>query len=185
MQDYKTVIGKNLADHMKLVHAFRIVSFAVFTAVSAQLEIPHQPVPFTIQTLMVLLAGGLLPGKKGALSMMLYLGLGISGLPVFAGGSFGIMTLLGPTGGYLLAFPLAAACVSSLIERKKNFWWILLSMGIGSMIIYLLGTLQLNIVLLHSWRTSLQSGLFIFSWWDALKMIAAASIVRGYYKAYQ
>lgn len=175
----------NLTDQTKLVHAFRIFSLAVLTAVGAQLEIPRQPVPFTIQTFFVLLAGGLLLGNKGASSMMLYLGLGIMGLPVFAGASFGIRPLLGPTGGYLLAFPLAAACVGSLIERKKNFWWILLSMGIGTMIIYLLGTLQLNIILLHNWRTSLQTGLFIFSWWDAVKMIAAASIVHGYYKAHQ
>ena len=117
--------------------------------------------------------------------MLFYLGLGISGLPVFAGASFGILPLLGPAGGYLLAFPLAAACVGLLVERKKNFWWILFSMGAGSMIIYFLGTLQLNIVLLHNWSTSLQTGLFVFSWWDALKMIAAACIVYSYFKIHQ
>jgi biotin transport system substrate-specific component len=184
MQFYKTAAGESLADQTNLVRAFWIFSFAVFTAIGAQIEIPHQPVPFTVQTFFVLLAGGLLPWKKGASCMLLYLGMGMSGMPVFAGASFGIMPLLGPTGGYLLSFPLAAASVGLLIERNKNFWWILLSMGVGSLIIYCFGTLQLYIVLIHNWRISLQTGLFIFSWWDALKMTAAACIVYSYYKGH-
>ena len=182
MRFYKTAAGESLADQTNLARAFWIFSFAVFTAIGAQIEIPHQPVPFTVQTFFVLLAGGLLPWKKGASGMLLYLGMGMSGMPVFAGASFGIMPLLGPTGGYLLSFPLAAACVGLLIERNKNFWWILFSMGVGSLIIYCFGTLQLNIVLIHNWHISLQTGLFIFSWWDALKMTAAACIVYSYYK---
>jgi biotin transport system substrate-specific component len=175
-------IGESLSDRKIAVRIFWIFSFSLFTALGAQLEIFHRPVPFTLQTFFVLLAGGLLLAKNGTSSMMLYLGLGVCGLPVFAGGSFGIAPLLGPSGGYLLAFPLAAACVGSLVERKKNFLWILFSMITGSLIIFLLGTLQLNVVFLHDWKTSLEAGLFIFSVWDAVKITAAAYIVHWYYK---
>src|SRR5512135_696659 len=86
-----------------------IVSFAVATAVAARVEIPHQPVPYTLQTMVVLLSGAFLGARNGALSQLLYLCGGAVGLPLFAGGAFGVAPFIGPTGGYLLAFPAAAA----------------------------------------------------------------------------
>ena len=88
--------------------------FAALTAAGAQIEIPNSPVPFTLQTLFVLLSGALLGPRLGTVSMLAYLGAGAAGLPVFSSFGFGVARLLGPTGGYLLAFPAAAFVAGSL-----------------------------------------------------------------------
>lgn len=95
-----------------------VVTFAAATAFGARvaLPIPGTPVPFTLQPLFVLLAGALLGARLGAASQALYLAVGIAGLPVFAAGG-GAAYLLGPTGGYLLAYPLAAWVAGALADR--------------------------------------------------------------------
>ena len=89
-----------------------VVLGAVLVAVAAQISIPlpGTPVPMTLQPMAVLLVGGLLGARFGALSLILYLAMGAAGLPVFTPTVplFGIARLLGPTGGYLLAYPIAA-----------------------------------------------------------------------------
>src|SRR3989338_884787 len=94
--------------------------FAALTAVAAQVKIPlsFTPVPITLQTLMVLLSGAMLGARYGALSQFIYLVLGAAGLPVFAGGSGGIASLFGPTGGYLFSYPIAAFIVGYMTESK-------------------------------------------------------------------
>lgn len=94
--------------------------FAALTAVAAQLSftLPVTGVPFTLQVLVVLLAGLLLGARWGAVSMVVYLALGAAGLPVFAKFSSGVGTLLGPTGGYLWSYPLAAF-VTGLFARPR------------------------------------------------------------------
>ena len=174
------------SDHV-VAQAFWVVSFALLTAIGAQLEIPHQPVPYTFQTLAVLLAGGLLGSRNGFLSMMLYLGLGLVGMPVFAGGGFGLMKLVGPTGGYLLSFPVAAFFVGSFLSYQKAvvssnsvlaYAWTLAAMMCGLLIVFTMGTVQLNIVYFHNWTLAFQSGFLIFSQWDVLKLVAATMICR-------
>ena len=83
---------------------------ALLMALSAQaaVPVPFSPVPMTLQPLAVLVVGGLIGSTAGLAAMVFYLALGIMGLPVFAGGGSGIVRLLGPTGGYLLSFPIAA-----------------------------------------------------------------------------
>ena len=92
-----------------------VVLGAAFVALAAQISVPlpGTPVPMTLQPLAVLLVGGLLGARLGAASMVLYLALGIAGLPVFTPTVplLGIARLLGPTGGYLLAYPIAAFAV--------------------------------------------------------------------------
>ena len=78
----------SLATGNALTQTFWITTFALLTAVGAQIEIPHQPVPYTFQTLVVLLAGAVLGPRNGFLSMMMYLSLGAIGMPVFSGGGF-------------------------------------------------------------------------------------------------
>jgi biotin transport system substrate-specific component len=162
------------------VRIFWMLTFAVLTAIGAQVEIPNVPVPYTAQTLFVLLAGALLGPWYGAASMITYLALGAFGFPVFSGFSFGIARLLGPTGGYLLAFPLAALLVGLLSHNRNRFIPILLSMGAGLLLIFAMGALQLWAVLLRDAEQALASGLMIFSWWDGLKLVAAASIASFY-----
>ena len=159
-----------------LAQAFWIALFAAATAIGARVEIPHEPVPYTLQTFFVLLAGAFLGARNGALSQILYLTAGALGAPVFATGAFGFAKLLGPTGGYLLAFPIAAAVVGYLVQRRQAFLWSLLSMVSGLFIIFLSGTIQLYAVYFHDWISAFNAGFLIFSWWDLLKLFAATSI---------
>lgn len=98
-----------------LARAGSVVAFAALTAAAARvaLPLPGTPVPFTLQVAAVLLAGFVLGPRLGAASQTLYLAAGLAGLPVFAAGG-GPAYLLGPTGGYLLAFPAAAAVTGLL-----------------------------------------------------------------------
>ncbi len=155
---------------------FWIVSFAILTAMGAQLEIPHSPVPFTAQTLFVLLAGGLLGARDGALSMLAYLLLGSLGLPVFSGLSAGVGRVFGPTGGYLLAFPAAAFAIGWLMQGSRSPLRITLSMVAGLSVIFLCGVSYLNVFYVHDWTQSWQGGGMIFSWWDLVKLAAASSV---------
>jgi biotin transport system substrate-specific component len=176
-----------LTSEHAIAQTFWVVSFALFTAIGAQIEIPHQPVPYTFQTFAVILAGGLLGGKKGFLSMLLYLGLGLTGLPVFAGGGLGFAKLVGPTGGYLLSFPVAAFLIGTLMSSMPDmvarrsvlaYLWTLAAMTAGLLVVFSIGTFQLNLVYLHNWALAFQSGFLIFSPWDVLKLVAATAICR-------
>lgn len=151
-----------------------IILFAVLTALGAQIEVARYPVPYTLQTLFVLLAGAFLGARNGALSQVLYLSAGALGAPVFSSFGFGVERLFGPTGGYLLAFPAAAAVVGWLIERRRTLPWRLLAMGAGLLVVFTSGTIQLYAVLLHDWSKAFAGGFLIFSWWDLLKVCAAA-----------
>jgi biotin transport system substrate-specific component len=159
-------------------HAFSqivwIGIFVVATALGARVEIPTQPVPFTLQTLFVLLAGALLGPRNGALSQLVYLAMGILGAPVFASGAMGIARILGPTGGYLLSFPVAAMCVGYLIPMHRSLVWTFISMFAGLLLIFLFGTLQLYMVAIPDWGKAFGAGFLIFSWWDMIKLSAAA-----------
>ena len=95
--------------------------FAALTGAVAwfKIPLPFTPVPITLQTLAVLLSGAMLGAYYGALSMIVYLIVGAIGLPVFAGGSSGIGALLGPTGGYLFSYPVAAFAIGKMLEKKN------------------------------------------------------------------
>jgi biotin transport system substrate-specific component len=90
---------------------------ALLIALSAQVAVPvpFSPVPMTLQPLAVLVVGGLMGAGAGLGALVLYLALGILGLPVFAGGGSGVVRLFGPTGGYLLAFPIAAWTTGAIV----------------------------------------------------------------------
>lgn len=162
--------------------ALWITIFAALTAVGARIEIPHQPVPYTLQTLVVLLAGGMLGRRNGALSQLMYLAAGLLGLPVFSSGGFGLAKLMGPTGGYLLSFPVAAFVVGYLLEGKTNYLRALVSLMVGAIVIFSLGTLQLSFVYFHDWKMAITNGFLIFSWWDLVKILAAAAIITQHPK---
>lgn len=165
------------SDHA-LSRVFWIVTFAILTAVGAQVEIPLKPVPYTLQTLVVLLAGALLGPRNGFISMGLYLVMGLVGLPVFSSAGFGLAKILGPTGGYLLAFPIAAFVTGSIVQSKSHIAWTVVAMVAGLLVIFTLGTIQLSVVMGMSVRDAFSSGFLIFSWWDILKLSAATAIYR-------
>ena len=154
--------------------ALWILLFAAATALGARVEIPHAPVPYTLQTLVGILAGAFLGARNGAISQIAYLAAGALGAPVFAHGGAGVLTFVGPTGGYLAAFPLAAAVVGLLTTKKVSLLRSVLAMAAGLLLIFTLGTFLLYAFTLHNFSAAFTSGFLIFSWWDMVKLGAAA-----------
>lgn len=167
-----------ITDQGILSRVLWVTGFTALTAVGAQIEISHYPVPYTLQTLFVLLAGAVLGSRAGAMSQVVYLVLGIIGLPVFSGWGFGVMRIVGPTGGYLLGFPVAAFIVGSLLREHRSYLWIVVAMFAGLFVVFTLGTIHLNLVYYHDWAAAIGNGFLIFSWWDVVKLFAAAAIYR-------
>jgi biotin transport system substrate-specific component len=159
-----------------LARTLWITGFAALTAVGAYVEIPHQPVPYTLQTFFVLLAGAMLGKKDGFCSQLLYLAVGAIGVPVFSGGGFGLAKLLGPTGGYLLSFPVAAFVTGYLLQNNSRILWVGISMLVGSLVIFSLGTVQLYVIFYREWVPAIVNGFLMFSWWDVVKIAAAVGI---------
>ncbi len=158
----------------------RVVAVAIgalVVAVAAQIRIPLPltPVPVTLQDLAVLTVGGLLGPAAGLAALVTYLGLGIAGLPVFSGGASGIAWLLGPTGGYLLAFPVAAL-VMGIFARRAGFGRALLGAFLGLLIMHAGGVAQLAI-LTGDPVTAFQLGSLPFLPMGLLKVALAAALV--------
>ncbi|HHU69554.1 MAG TPA: biotin transporter BioY [Thermoanaerobacterales bacterium] len=125
--------------------------FAALTAIGGYLAfpIPFSPVPVTAQTLAVMLAGNLLEPVSALWSMIVLISIGAIGLPVFSGGRAGIGVITGPTGGYILSWPIAVYLISRLLsENKKHNFLQILTVNVlgGIIIVYLLGILQLALV---------------------------------------
>jgi biotin transporter BioY len=137
----ETLIGASLAPFDAARTAGLVVGFSLLTALAAQVVIPIGPVPITAQTFAVLLTGALLGSRLGAMAMIAYLLEGSSGLPFFYGGHGGVGHLLGPTGGYLVAFPAAAFITGAFAEQgwDKRFLTAVAAMAIGSLLILLAG----------------------------------------------
>jgi biotin transport system substrate-specific component len=129
-------------------NALLVLGASVVTALAAQIAIPvpWSPVPLTGQTFAVLLSGAVLGARRAFLAQALYLAEGATGLPVFAGGAAGLASFAGPTGGYLAAFPFAAALTGALAERgwDRRFVTMMAAMLLGSAVIFALGLAQLS-----------------------------------------
>jgi len=158
-----------------------ILLFANLTALGAWISIPlpFSPVPITGQTLMVLLAGAILGSRRGAASQLTYLVEGAAGLPVFAGGTAGVVRIVGPTGGYLIGFIVAAALVGWLYEHGASRRPL---MGVGAMlvgnvVIYLLGVIWLTRFVGGDPRVALVQGVLPFIPGDILKSLLAAGVI--------
>lgn len=154
--------------------------FASLTAAVSFFKIPlaFTPIPITLQTIIVLLSGAMLGANYGALAMIIYLLLGVIGLPVFAGGSSGIGVLLGPTGGFLLGFPIAAFVIGKLVRTKK-ITALLFAMLAGTLIIYVFGAIQATLVT-HQGLPAIFAGWILpFIIGDAIKLLLAAWIAKS------
>ena len=149
-----------------------LVGIALLTA-SAHIKIPFYPVPLTMQTLVVLGIGMTDGVRLGGVTLLGYLAAGVIGLPVFAGGA-GIAYMMGPTGGYLTGFFVAAVVLGVLAERgwTRNWATSAAAMLIGNAIIYLLGVGWLTSLI--GWDKAVQFGLLPFLYGDVLKLIIAA-----------
>ena len=155
---------------------FWILGFSILTVFAAQVSIPVKPVPFTLQTMLVLLAGAFLGARNGAYSQIAYLAAGAIGVPVFANFSLGFATLFGPTGGYLLAFPVAAYLVGKIVEQNKSLWAVAASMVLGTLLILVAGALYLSLFFDGNLSSVITPGILIFSPWAIIKVSAAVSV---------
>lgn len=152
--------------------------FGALTAIGSLIVIPLQPVPITLQTLFTSLAGLLLGGYTGALSQVIYILLGIIGLPVFAGGQAGIGILFGPLGGYLIGFIAGAYIIGKIVEVKPEagLAWIIMALVAGNLVIYTFGTAYLAWAAHFSLLKAFLTGVVPFLIGDTLKLAAAAWI---------
>lgn len=151
----------------------------VLVALSAQVvvPVPFSPVPMTLQPLAVLAVGGLLGAAGGVSALLLYIALGALGLPVFAGGGSGILRLVGPTGGYLLAFPIAAGAAGALAGRvPRSPLRVLLACALGMVIIHAGGVAQLAL-LGGDPALAMRVGFVPFLTGDLLKVGLAAALI--------
>ena len=165
--------------------ARRLLAVLFISALTAALSqvsfpLPFTPVPFTLQPMVVLLGGAALGARLGAASQILYLMLGLAGLPVFAHAPDlpqGMLRLLGPSGGYLLAYPLAALVTGWLAERglDRRVATSLLAMGAGLAVVFAGGVAWLakDIGL----DAALAVGLYPFLLVDAVKIAASAAVL--------
>lgn len=156
---------------------------ALLLGLSAQFEIPWQPVPFTMQTFAVLVLGIVYGRGLGAGTGALYLGMGAVGMPVFAGGA-SRAALTGATAGYLVGFVIAMAVVGYLARRgfDRSVGGVLVAMLVGELIIFGLGLAWLANVM-GSWDAAVANGLTPFLATEALKIALAVAAVPLAWKA--
>ncbi len=164
---------------------------AVFTAAAAQvsLPLPWTPVPLTLQPLAVLLSAAALGARLSLGAQCAYLAAGLAGLPVFAwapGLPQGAARLVGPTGGYLLAFPLAAWVTGRLAELgfDRRYPTAVLAMAAGLAVIFAGGVAWLAWAQPHpiGFRAALQMGVYPFLAADAIKLLVAAALLPAWWR---
>lgn len=158
--------------------AIGVAIVALALALSAQFAVPlpGTPVPLTLQPFVVVLAGLLIGPLDAAAAMVLYLVAGAAGAPVFAPmGAPGLARLLGPTGGYLLAYPVAAAVAGWLGAGRERFVARLVAAIAGILVLYLGGLSQLSIIT-GSLTAAAVIGVLPFVAADLLKAIVAAAL---------
>ena len=179
-----TLVDLALPGSSALTNTLLVVTASLLTAAAAQLAIrlPWTPVPITGQTFAVLLSGTVLGARRAFIAQCLYLVEGALGLPFFAGGAAGVATLIGPTGGYLIAFPFAAATTGAFAEHEldRTPWRMFLVMIAGSVVIFGLGLGQLSRFVPAS--ALLASGLLPFIPGDIVKALLAAAVFPAAWK---
>lgn len=179
------------------IQAASVLFITVLTAAAAQISfpLPFTQVPFTFQPMVVLVGGLVLGSRLGFTSQVLYLIAGVAGLPVFAASATlppGLLRLVGPTGGYLMAYPVAAFVVGALAERgfAKRYASSVAAMLVGLAIIYASGTLWLAYFARLATgssaavglSTALATGVYPFVLADLAKLAAAAGITPGLWR---
>jgi biotin transport system substrate-specific component len=148
--------------------------------ISAKVQVPFYPVPMTMQTLVVLLIGMAFGARLGVATVALYLAEGAAGLPVFAGTpekGIGLAYMMGPTGGYLLGFVLAAAIAGWIVERRRDAGGLALAVVAGTGAIYAPGALWLASFV--GVAKALELGVLPFLWADLLKAALAFTVAWG------
>jgi biotin transport system substrate-specific component len=161
------------------IEAALVIGASLFVALCARITVPlpFTPVPLTLQNFAVLLVGLTLGSRRGAIAMALYLTEGALGLPVFSSGMADIARLLGPTGGYLMAYPLVAFVSGWIAERgAKSFLRGVLAASVGEVALFAGGLAWLAVWTRGSWRQAAYFGLYPFVFAEVAKVMAAAGL---------
>ncbi|MBE1875626.1 biotin transporter BioY [Myceligenerans pegani] len=160
-----------------------VVAVAALTALAAQIRIPVPglPVPITGQTFAVLLGAAALGPFRGTAAQVLYVGVGLVGLPVYAGGGAGAEVLFGASGGYLVGFVVAGAVVGALARRgmDRGVLGTVLAFAAGSAVIYAIGVPWLAVVAGMAPGEAFVAGAGVFLIGDAIKAALAGVLLPG------
>ena len=183
-----TPVASGSATYRWLRSAAIVLAASAFVAVCAHLSLPlpFTPVPLSLQPFAVLLIGLLLSPQLAAASLAAYLLEGAAGLPVFAPGllgAAGLAHLLGPTGGYLLSYPIAAPVISLLFRSTKRGYWAAFAVaGAGSLIILGSGAMWFSVYTHARLAVVLAQSVVPFLPGDALKVAAAAGVAASAFR---
>jgi biotin transporter BioY len=180
----ETLLGVALAPLDFVRQVGLAIGFSLLTALAAQVVIPIGYPPITGQTFAVLLTGALLGSRLGAMAMIAYLIEGASGLPFFSGGQGGLLHLMGPTGGYLIAFPAAAYITGAFSEHgwDRRFLTAAAAMAIGSIVIMLSGWAWFSVVMKTSPLLTFYATVAKFIPGDLIKIALAAAVLPSGWK---
>jgi biotin transport system substrate-specific component len=179
-------ISTRLLGRSRVAAIVAVLAFTGLTALAAQFSfrIPPIEVPFTLQTGVVLLAGGVLGANMGMASQLLYVLLGAFGLPVFAEASGGFDVLRGATGGYLVGFVVSAFVAGRLAERRHDRQFVtgIGAFTLGTLVIYVFGVIGLMVNLDMAIGQAIANGVVPFVFWDILKALVAGLFLTGAWK---
>ena len=176
-----TEINKNHrgASVNKTAEMTKMALMVAMNCVSAYfiIPLPFSLSPLALQTLIVNLTGYVLNAKQAFMTMLVYLLVGLAGVPVFTGGSAGPGKLFGPTGGYIIGFLVTAVFLAYFKGEKYNFKrYALLGCVIGIPLIYVFGVVQLKLITGMGWDKAIMTGALPFIPMDIVKCLAAAVI---------
>lgn len=165
---------------MKIRNLTLTALFAAVTAVCAQIAIPlpFSAVPFSMAMFAIFLCGAMLPKWYALAAQVVYVLLGAIGLPIYAHFTSGLSILVGPTGGYLVAYPIMAFLIAWGCELfpKRPFPAMIVSMAIATVVCYLLGSVWLSVQSGISLWAAILSGAAPFALFDGIKIVLAASV---------
>lgn len=164
-----------------------VIGASLFVSVCARITVPlpFTPVPLTLQNFGVLLVGLTLGSRRGFAALALYLSEGALGMPVFNPlGPGGIAQLLGPTGGFLIAYPFVAGLAGWVVERGKKTFARALTAGLLADALLFAAGLAWLAVLTHSFAQAVRFGLYWFVFAEIIKIMFAAAIATGWDRAY-
>jgi len=160
-------------------------SLLVAACARVTVPLPFTPVPLTLQNFGVLVVGLLLGSRRGFAALALYLVEGASGLPVFSPSPLGggIAQLLGPTGGFLMAYPLVAFVAGWIYEHtRRGFAWAVVSSTAAEVALFA-GGLSWLAVFTHSVSTAVRFGLYWFVFAEVIKVLAASALASRWYRS--
>jgi len=179
-------------DFRPAIRVAAVVFMTALTAAAAQMSIPlpFTPVPLTLQPMVVLLGGAALGARLGMMSQLLYLAAGLAGLPVFASSpvlSQGLLRLLGPTGGFLLAYPFAAFLTGWLAERgfDRRYLTSVMAMTVGLGLIFTSGVAWLAWFAAPAptgFSNALRLAFYPFVFVDLVKLLVAGAVLPSVWK---